>query len=77
MLTLTPQDNAELIESACQALWSLSMEDENIEIMSGNNTISMIVEAINRHKDSPKVNYKTSKYHNLTIYYSVSSLRLS
>ena len=49
------------------------MEDENIEIMSGNNTISMIVEAINRHKDSPKVNYKTSKYHNLTIYYSVSS----
>jgi probable inactive protein kinase-like protein SgK071 len=45
----------ELVENACSALWSLSMEDENIEIMRDENVISMLVSAIKQHINASKV----------------------
>ena len=43
------------MENACSALWSLSMEDENIEIMRDENVISMLVSSIRQHINAPKV----------------------
>ena len=51
------QDIEELVENACSALWSLSMEDENIEIMRDENVISMLVAAIKQHINAPKVDF--------------------
>ena len=49
------QDIEELVENACSALWSLSLEDENIEIMNEQKVISMLIESIRDHINAPKV----------------------
>ena len=54
-MSSSPQDIEELVENACSALWSLSMEDENIEIMRDENVISMLIAAIKQHNNAPKV----------------------
>merc|ERR1719232_1411057 len=51
----THKDIEELVENACSALWSLSMEDENIEIMRDEQVISMLVSSIQQHINAPKV----------------------
>ena len=44
-----------MIENAIQSLWSLTAEDENIDIMREENVVGMIVAAVKRHMASPKV----------------------
>lgn len=50
-------DKPEVLELACAALWSLSVEDENVDLIFDLGCVGMMVKALAAHKEVLAVNH--------------------